>query len=720
MSKDILDLKPNGKQAKEVVKKLKKLKTEINALENRQKALEQKIRNASKMVIDSEVCASLERIPIDEVNRGKLSIDLEPLKKRGLTNYLKVYKCNNIHRLSDIKGLGVEAICDIRKEVHGAFEELNKYTLPTLSVDNKNDYSNTLVCLLYIYTKSEPIIKQIVDLNNRLGSKIYEYFNECDIILNGIKWLLASQISRTEAINAYLELKELFDNGFVNNITFALEELEKLHEVKPAKAWSHFSENSAKYYACLEKIVNVKINDVKSNGLKGTLAEEINNLELNLTGLKCILRSYQEFGVKYIIKQQNVLLGDEMGLGKTVQAIGAMVALRNEGDKYFVVVCPASVLINWCREIALHSDLKAYKIHGDNREKVLEEWLSLGGVAVTTYETLSRLAIEQFHNVSMLVVDEAHYIKNPKALRTNSLLQLKESCCRSLFMTGTPLENKVNEMLFLIKNLQPDVYKEVKDFGHMASVKMFKEKVSPVYFRRTRDDVLKELPDLIENEEWCDMTEEEIAKYSENTMMENFMAMRQVSWEIEDVHKSSKAIRLKELYNKALEEKRKIVVFSFFINTINQVQTLFGDKCVGCITGAVPPDKRQAVIDKFKNSPDGSILVAQIQAGGTGLNIQTASMIVICEPQLKPSTENQAISRAYRMGQTRNVIVYRLLCEDSVDEKIMEILENKQNVFDNFADKSIMGKHSIEITEHASKAIIAKEKERLSGIRIKQ
>jgi SNF2 family DNA or RNA helicase len=106
------------------------------------------------------------------------------------------------------------------------------------------------------------------------------------------------------------------------------------------------------------------------------------------------------------------------------------------------------------------------------------------------------------------------------------------------------------------------------------------------------------------------------------------------------------------------------------------------------INGSVPPRRRQEIIDQFDKAPAGSVLVCQIQSGGTGLNIQTASVVIICEPQFKPSIENQAISRAYRMGQTRNVLVYRLLCVNSVDEKIMDMLEEKQAIFDAFADKS--------------------------------
>ena len=115
---------------------------------------------------------------------------------------------------------------------------------------------------------------------------------------------------------------------------------------------------------------------------------------------------------------------------------------------------------------------------------------------------------------------------------------------------------------------------------------------------------------------------------------------------------------------------------------------MLGEKCAGVINGSVPPAKRQEIIEEFYSAPAGSVLIAQIQSGGTGLNIQSASVVIICEPQFKPSIENQAISRAYRMGQARNVLVHRLLCENSVDEKMTKLLQEKQRLFDAFADKS--------------------------------
>jgi SNF2 family DNA or RNA helicase len=183
---------------------------------------------------------------------------------------------------------------------------------------------------------------------------------------------------------------------------------------------------------------------------------------------------------------------------------------------------------------------------------------------------------------------------------------------------------------------------------------------------------------------------------------------------VDDIEKSSKATRLLELVSEAESEQRKVIVFSFFLDTIEKVGAMLGDKCIGPINGSVSPARRQEIVDEFDKAPAGSVLVAQIQSGGTGLNIQSASVVIICEPQFKPSIENQAVSRAYRMGQSRNVLVYRLLCEDTVDEKITALLEEKQAVFDAFADRSAVGEESLELDERTFGEIMNEEYERVS------
>ena len=202
--------------------------------------------------------------------------------------------------------------------------------------------------------------------------------------------------------------------------------------------------------------------------------------------------------------------------------------------------------------------------------------------------------------------------------------------------------------------------------------------------------------------------------------------MRRVSFLQEDPHTSSKALRLKELCEQACSEGRKVVIYSYFRETIRRVVEMLGEgrttpagsaesteseksdfaadsiareKLTGAenvhilageITGSTPVEERQAVIDRFSDAAGGSVLVCQIQAGGTGLNIQAASVVIFCEPQIKPSLTRQALSRVYRMGQVRSVLVFQLLCEDTIDEAVMRILDTKQMEFDLFAEESVL------------------------------
>ena len=165
----------------------------------------------------------------------------------------------------------------------------------------------------------------------------------------------------------------------------------------------------------------------------------------------------------------------------------------------------------------------------------------------------------------------------------------------------------------------------------------------------------------------------------------------------------------------AQEHGRKVIVFSFFRSTIQKVIELLGDRCSEPISGDISPQRRQEIVDAFGKAEDGAVLVSQVQAGGTGLNIQSASVIIFCEPQIKPSIENQAIARAYRMGQVRDVLVYRLLADDTIDEAMLELLKTKQLQFDSFADESVVGEESLKPSEAAwISRLVEDEKKRLT------
>ena len=465
------------------------------------------------------------------------------------------------------------------------------------------------------------------------------------------------------------------------------------------------------YKDAIDFIIDIREKAKRMKIVKTYDDEKLNNL------LKVNLYPYQKEGIRFAAKAGKAIIADEMGLGKTIQAIATMVSLRNTGATHFVVVCPASVLTNWCREIRKMSRLSVTKVHGADRAEALQSWIKTGGVAVTTYETTGFFKLDAGFKFSLLVVDEAHYVKNPEAQRTKNVTNLSDHTERLLFMTGTALENKVDEMISLIKILQPTVASSVRGMEFLSSAPEFRSKVAPVYYRRKREDVLKELPDLIENMEWCTMTSVEEAVYEDAVLNKGFAAARRVSWNVDDLKDSSKAMRMKEIIEEAEDDGRKVIVFSFFLDTIKKITEMLGKRCYGPINGSVTPQRRQDIIDDFDKAPAGSVLAAQIQAGGTGLNIQSASVVILCEPQFKPSTENQAISRAYRMGQTRNVIVYRLLCEDTVDERITALLESKQEIFDAFADKSEAANESRELDEKDFGNIIKEEIDRINAKR---
>ena len=211
------------------------------------------------------------------------------------------------------------------------------------------------------------------------------------------------------------------------------------------------------------------------------------------------------------------------------------------------------------------------------------------------------------------------------------------------------------------------------------------------------------------------MTQQDREAYAAAALDRNFVSMRRVSFLQEDMSTSSKARRLAELCEQACSEGRQVVIYSYFRETIRAVQKLLGTRALEPVTGSVSPVRRQEIVDAFTAAEDGTVLICQVQAGGTGLNIQAASVIIFCEPQIKPSIENQAVSRAYRMGQLRSVMVHRLLCDNTVDERILELLREKQDVFDSFAEESTVGSEYLRAEKSITAAIIEREKERLAS-----
>ncbi len=670
---------------------------------------------AMKTLSEKALGDILRGMDVENINRDKLGLRVASLRAAGIENMEQLCALS-ADQINSIRGIGDEASWLIYTIAGRIKRETETGLKIRVSLDDRSDAATALLLSAKAARETADAVRQAKAIYSEYHESVLAACLAAKPAAGVMRWLFLPEQKKKEAVDAALYLYGLLTGDYGARVKAAADAYNARTIPDAGGVWEDYQKNSAAYYAQLDRFgqaLSTRI-DNSYSGLPEELVRQVEMEPLYLDSLHASLRVYQEFGTRYILRQGKVLLGDEMGLGKTVQAIAAMVSLRALGATHFMVVCPASVLVNWTREIAKFSALAVTPIRGGD-QIALKRWMEQGGAAVTTYESISRFALPETFRFAMLIADEAHYVKNPAARRTQALLALRKKAERVLFMTGTPLENRVEEMCFLVSCLRPDIAGEVKKMKYISSAPQFREKLAPVYLRRTREDVLSELPELIEKEQWCEMGALEWSQYMLSVAAQNFMAMRQVSWDVGDLKHSSKARRLLELCDDAKEDGRKIIIFSYFRETIRAVQGLLGKRALEPITGSVSPKRRQEIVDAFTEAEDGTALICQVQAGGTGLNIQAASVIIFCEPQIKPSIENQAVSRAYRMGQLRSVVVHRLLCDNTVDERIMEILREKQDVFDSFAEESTAGSEYVRAEQSISAAILQMEKERLDS-----
>ena len=715
-----MQTKPDHRESKNLIDRAHEIDKRLRESIDAQRGEIAAVRRAADTFYTEKLKAALEAMDIEMLSQGKQGIRVSYLRNAGIDNLFQLSKMSRT-RIEALDGIGAQGA----KKIWETTEKIVANTKEKLSLriqaDEPCEADDVLISALFVLVLHESLRTSMKQLYKENHSLLLDKTRAAKTATSGLKWMFASKGKRDSASKAVYELEQLMEERFGAGSPYHLYVSTETADITERRA--HFRENAAAYYSALETYCKqLNMEEAQQSDLSPELLNDIEAQALDLKYMKATLRSYQTFGVKYAIHQQRTLLGDEMGLGKTIQAIAVMAALKAAGKHHFMVVCPASVLINWCREIEKHSQLEVTKIHGGDEEALLT-WRSNGDVAVTTYESISNFALPERFTFDMLVVDEAHYVKNPQAQRTVAMRRLLDKTEGVLYMSGTPLVNNVDEMCFLVSCLQPTIAQQLEEVKNISTAEQFRQELAPVYLRRVRADVLKELPDLIEKEQWCVLSSAEQSMYREAVASGNLMAIRQVSWQMEKPEDSSKAMRLLEICNDAKEQGRKIIVFSFFRNTLEKVHALLGDRCLETISGDISPARRQEIVDEFNQAESGAVLVSQVQAGGTGLNIQAASVIVFCEPQLTPAIENQAVSRAYRMGQTRDVLVHRLLADETIDERMLEILSKKQEAFDHFADESVIGENQLEVQEAAEGSWVTKmvreEQERLyqqSGI----
>jgi len=726
--------RPSARARRRARKALRRVEREERSLGELSSSVEQGLERSAAKYAEHAREARLASIPIEDLKAfGADKVRWGVLRDGGVDNVAQVQNMSRgqLERLDGIGPVSVKRIVKARKQLLDASRD---EPIHTPQVDDVARQTSDL-------RRGVHDVRIVREAFGSVPARLHQHRTGLEERFQGVRrntrlWreLLRGQRGRDERDAAVTEAGSICDDverlgeqgGLLNEALHVRESARSKLRHNPTgdELQREHAAFFAEYTALIERALPGAQTRRNTNlgGLTDEIVDRVEAFDLKTGGLRLTLRGYQEFGAKFLLAQERTLLGDEMGLGKTIQALAVFchLAEAREGER-FLVVCPASVLHNWMREVAKWTSLEPRLLHGSERDASFRAWLDEGGVAVTSFRTLQALPLEpeQFaDDVDVLVVDEAHFVKNPEAERTRTVETIARGARRVSFMSGTPLENRLIEFRQLVNHLQPAIAAELdgplSQTGDLVLGRAkFMETVAPVYLRRNQEDVLSELPGRIDNEEWVELFPEELSAYREAVGARNIMAMRKTATVGAGPARSAKLDRLEELLDEYRENGRKVLVFTYFLDVLAALNERFGPHVVGTITGEVPPEDRQQLADQLAARDGHAILLGQITAAGVGMNLQSASAVILLEPQWKPSTEEQAIARAHRMGQTQTVNVHRFFAADSVDERMKEVLADKQELFDTFARDSAIKDASAKSTASLTQQVIEAEVERL-------
>ena len=439
--------------------------------------------------------------------------------------------------------------------------------------------------------------------------------------------------------------------------------------------------------------------------------------------LRMILRPYQVAGYQWLNYLKDInwggILADDMGLGKTVQALSFLDHYKSEyGNLKALVVCPTTLIYNWENEIKKFTPTLTYRIHhGGTRTRNREELLD-HDVTITTYGTL-RSDIKLLLSVEFdyVILDESQAIKNPasKVTKAAGLLNAKHRLC----MSGTPLQNNTFDVFAQMNFLNPgmlgtmEFFRQefavpIDKFGEQDRKEHLKKILYPFILRRTKEQVAKDLPEKQEMILWCEMEDEQRKIYdayrndfrdkilgtiqeqgiqkSQLTILQGLMKLRQICDSPAILNEQEKfenhSIKLDELAREIVENigDHKALVFSQFLGMLALIRaklTELGIKYEYFDGSTSAPDREKA-IQAFQRDDEVRVFLISLKAGGVGLNLTAADYVYIVDPWWNPAVEQQAIDRTHRIGQTKNIFAYRMICKDTIEDKIIQLQEKKR------------------------------------------
>ena len=431
-------------------------------------------------------------------------------------------------------------------------------------------------------------------------------------------------------------------------------------------------------------------------------------------------------------------LADDMGLGKTLQAITILLKNKEEyaagshsdqttvgqlslfiGEKAkptSLIVVPATLIHNWVNECQKFAPL--LKVHAHVGQMRSREPTNFGyyDIIVSSYHTVRQdIAFLSEYKFKYVILDESQMIKNPASKLYRAMSELVSD--HRLVLTGTPIENSLTDLWSqinfvnegLLGNLnffKKQFVQQIEKKKNKVKEEKLKEIINPFILRRTKGEVAKELPPVSEQVKYCNMTDEQRRLYEEekslarNAILENFeeigmeksafmvlqalTRLRQISnhpviAEEDYAHESGKFNEVLRDVESLIEEKHKVLIFSSFVKHLDLYKSKFDETGIdyAYLTGSKTQSEREKAVKKFQKQDGCSIFLISLKAGGVGLNLTAADYVFILDPWWNPAAEMQALNRAHRIGQDKNVFVYRFISIDSIEEKIQRLQEKK-------------------------------------------
>jgi len=546
--------------------------------------------------------------------------------------------------------------------------------------------------------------------------------------------------SKAKNLQSFFDLKSMLEYDWqiaIGDEMISVEEFEKL--VESGKELIEFKENFVVLSAEEAKNIFAEIKRKKAlnqfdilqatlNGdafltkeLEAFIDELFRPKDIAIpTSLNAELRAYQERGFSWNINNLlngfGTILADDMGLGKTIQAISTILYLKENGfvKKRVVIVVPTSLINNWESELEKFApSLGFFSYYG------LKRTLKESDILITTYDIARRdLAKLKKEKIDCLIIDEAQKIKNPNTETSKAIKSIKAKY--KIALSGTPVENNLSELWSIFDFTLPKYLKTLKDFQKnyakdieikkdRAKIEKLKRITAPFMLRRLKTDknIAPDLPQKIIIDEYSTMTKEQASLYQslvdesfemmkdeENTgalVLKLIISLKQICNHPRNFDKTSpidpklsgKAQQLLNLLETILQRNEKVLIFTQYTEMGDILVKMIEDVLLVTplfLKGSQSKKKRDEIVDSFQNDPKHKIFILSLKAGGVGLNLTQANHVIHYDLWFNPAVENQATDRAFRIGQKRNVSVYRFITKNSFEEKIDKMIKAKQEL----------------------------------------